>query len=117
METIAAACITGVLTLLGVVHSNSKSRAVMECKIDALTERVEKHNHMIERTYKLEQDMAVARNDIEQLQREKSDGRYSRLRKKAGRPNERPACCSDAGYLLGISTEMSCYKPPSSTVL
>ena len=75
MESIATAFITGVLTLLGVVYSNSKSRAVMEYKIDALTERVEKHNHMIERTYRLEQEMAVAQNDIEQLQREKTGGR------------------------------------------
>ena len=28
---------------------------------------LEKHNHLIERTYKLEQDMAVAKNDIETL--------------------------------------------------
>ncbi|MBQ6390853.1 MAG: hypothetical protein IJH88_04440 [Eggerthellaceae bacterium] len=67
MESIVVACITGVVTLVGVILSNSKSRAVMELKIDALTEKVEKHNHLIERTYKLEQDVAVAQNDIETL--------------------------------------------------
>ncbi|MBR3160914.1 MAG: hypothetical protein IKF14_17660 [Atopobiaceae bacterium] len=55
----------GVVTLIGVILSNSKSRAVMEVKLDALTEKVEKHNQVLERTYRLEQDMAVARNDID----------------------------------------------------
>ena len=67
MESIIAACITGVVTLIGVILSNSKSRAVMEVKLDALTEKVEKHNQVLERTYALEQDMAVAMHDIESL--------------------------------------------------
>lgn len=67
MESIIVACITGVVTLVGVVVSNSKSRAVMEVKLDTLTEKVEKHNRVLERTYRLEQDMAVAKHDIEAL--------------------------------------------------
>ena len=67
MESFIVACITGVVTLIGVILSNSKSRAVMEVKIDALTEKVEKHNQVLERTYRLEQDMAVAKHDIESL--------------------------------------------------
>ena len=64
MESVIVACITGVVTLVGVILSNSKSRAVMELKIDSLTEKVEKHNRLIERTYKLGRDMAVAQNDM-----------------------------------------------------
>lgn len=67
MESIIVACITGVVTLIGVILSNSKSRAVMEVKLDALTEKVEKHNQVLERTYVLEQDMVVAMHDIESL--------------------------------------------------
>jgi Tfp pilus assembly protein PilE len=67
MESIIVACITGVVTLIGVILSNSKSRAVMEVKLDALTEKVEKHNQVLERTYALEQGMAVAKHDIESL--------------------------------------------------
>ena len=63
-EAIIIACITRVVTLVGVILSNSKSRAVIEVKLDALTAKVEKHNQVLERTYKLEQDMAVAQNDI-----------------------------------------------------
>ena len=69
MESIIVACITGFVTLIGVILSNSMSRAVMEVKLDALTEKVEKHNQVLERTYQLEQDMAVVQNDIENLTR------------------------------------------------
>ena len=67
MESIVVAIITGIVTLVGVVMSNSKSRAVMEIKIDALTQKVEKHNRLIERTYELERSVAVMRNDVESL--------------------------------------------------
>lgn len=63
------AIVTGVVTLVGVILSNSKSQAVMAVKLDALTAKVEKHNQVLERTYRLEQEMAVAKNDIEALQR------------------------------------------------
>lgn len=59
------ALVSGLMTLLGVLVSNSRSRAVMEVKIDELRRQVEKHNSLIERTYRLEQDVAVLRNDVE----------------------------------------------------
>ena len=64
VESILAA---GVLTLIGVLISSTRSRAVMEVKLDTLSERVRQHNEVITRTYQLEQDMTVARNDIETL--------------------------------------------------
>jgi len=64
---IIVVCITGVVTLIGAILSNSKSRAVMELRLDALTEKVEKHNQVLGRTCRLEQDMAVAEHDIESL--------------------------------------------------
>lgn len=71
MESIAVALIGGVVTLVGVLASNSRSRAVMELKIDLLSKRVEKHNSLVERTYQLEQDMAVVKRDIESLEERK----------------------------------------------
>ena len=56
------------MTLAGVVLSNSRSRAVMEVKIDELSRRVEKHNCHVERTYCLEQDMALVRRDVDVLE-------------------------------------------------
>lgn len=54
MESAIAALVTGVLTLAGVIVSNSRSRAVTEVKIDNLTRQIEKHNCLIERTYALD---------------------------------------------------------------
>ncbi|MRX82266.1 hypothetical protein [Eggerthella guodeyinii] len=76
MEAIIVALITGGVTVLGVVIANGKQSAVMGEKIEALSERVEKHNNVIERVYKLEeQPRACAEkfktlfSDIERLER------------------------------------------------
>ncbi len=69
VESVAAALVSGALTLAGVLASNSKSRAVMEEKIDELTRRVERHNCLVERTYALERDVAVLRSDVDGLER------------------------------------------------
>ena len=69
METVLAAAITSMLTLIGVLISNSRSRAVIEAKLDFLSERVREHNEVVTRTFQLEQDLAVTRNDIENLYR------------------------------------------------
>lgn len=71
MESVIAALVTGVLTLVGVVVSNGRSRAVMEVKIDNLTRQVEKHNCLIERTYALEQDVAVVKAEIDGMRKER----------------------------------------------
>ena len=68
MESIVVALIGDVVTHVGVVLSNSHSRSVMEVKIDELSRRVEKHNSLVERTYRLEQDMALVRRDVDALE-------------------------------------------------
>lgn len=69
MESVVAALVTGVLTLAGVLVSNSRSRAVMEIKIDNLTRQVERRNWLVERTYALEQDIAVVKAEIDNLRK------------------------------------------------
>lgn len=69
MESVVAALVTGVLTLIGVIVSNSRSRAVMELKIDNLAKQVERHNRVVERTYALEQDVAVVKAEIDNLRK------------------------------------------------
>ena len=64
MESVAAAVVTGILTLLGVLASNSRSRAVMEYKLDQLASKVEAHNKVVERTYALESRCSVIENDL-----------------------------------------------------
>ena len=65
MESVVAALVTGVLTLAGALVSNSRSHAVMKLKIDNLSRRVEQRSHMVERTYALEQDITVVKEEIE----------------------------------------------------
>lgn len=79
MESVVAALVTGVLTLAGVLVFNSRSRAVMEVKIDNLARQVEGHNRMVERTYALERDVAVAKAEIEGIRKVPSEPSWVRL--------------------------------------
>ena len=51
----AASVVTALLSFLGVYISNRKSAALMEYRIQQLEQKVDRHNQVIERTYKLEQ--------------------------------------------------------------
>lgn len=92
-EAVIAAIITAVLTLAGtiitVLSANKqtlaqlekqtalsdanlkaeleKHQAVTDTKIDTLTKKVEKHNNLIERTYKLEGEIQEVQHDIRDL--------------------------------------------------
>lgn len=55
--SIGASVLTAILSFLGVYISNRKSAAVMEWRIQQLEKKVDKHNNVIERTYKLEQEV------------------------------------------------------------
>lgn len=66
MDSIIVAIITGGLSLIGVILTNMTSNrkierqlevsmAVTNTRLEDLTKQVEKHNQVIERTYKLEQ--------------------------------------------------------------
>lgn len=74
MELIVAAVITGVLTLVGVLVSNSKSQAVIQVKLDELSRRVEKHNQVIERQYEVERRVSILENDHRQTRKAGRDG-------------------------------------------
>ena len=72
VESIVVALIGGGVTLAGVIASNSRSRAVLEQKVDELSRRVEKHNCLVERTYRLERDVALVKRDVESLEERSS---------------------------------------------
>ncbi len=63
METVLAAVISAVSAIVVCIISNgiqqNKTRALVEYRLNELTKRVEKHNHVVERVYQLEQDNAV----------------------------------------------------------
>lgn len=54
----AASAVTALLSFLGVYFSNRKQTALMEYRLKELEKKVDKHNQVIERTYKLEQKVA-----------------------------------------------------------
>lgn len=68
MEAIITATITGIVTLIVCLINNSyqqkQTRNLIEYKIEELTKRVDKHNNVIERVYKLEEHEAVMEEKI-----------------------------------------------------
>ena len=54
-ESIIIALISGGLTLIGVLISNSKAQAVMDTKVDELTREVREHNNFAKRMPVVEQ--------------------------------------------------------------
>lgn len=84
METIISSIITGVVALATCLITqgvaNRKTTALIEFKLDELTKRVDRHNNVIERTYKLEEltsiqeeKIKVANHRIDDLERRKDD--------------------------------------------
>ena len=67
-EGIIIALISGSLTLLGVIISNSKSKAVTETKLDDLTREVREHNHFARRMPVLEEQIKVINHRIGDLE-------------------------------------------------
>mgnify|MGYP001059145255 CR=1 FL=1 len=63
METIAGILISSAVTLLVCIINNhyqaNATRTLLEYKLEQLTNRVDKHNSVIERTYRLEQEVAL----------------------------------------------------------
>ena len=63
-EAIIVAIITGGITLIGTAISNFVNHSKTIYRIDILEKKVEKHNHVIERVYMLEQQRAVIEEEI-----------------------------------------------------
>lgn len=67
-ESIIVAIITGVLTLIGVLISNSRSQAVTETKLEELTREVRLHNNFAQRVPVIEEQIKVANHRINDLE-------------------------------------------------
>lgn len=57
---IASAVMSAVLAACGTYVAISNRLSVLETKVDDLSTKVEKHNSVVERTYRLETDAATA---------------------------------------------------------
>ena len=67
-EAIIVAVITGFITLVGNYFQNSKTLAVIETKINYLTEEVKKHNNLFSKVPVIEEQIKVANNRIKDLE-------------------------------------------------
>lgn len=77
-ESIIVAVITGGLSLLGVYLANRKSAALMEYRIEQLEKKVDIHNSVIDRTYKLEE-----RTELQEAELKRQNKRLEIMEAKA----------------------------------
>ena len=66
-ESIIVAVITGIFALAGTYFANRKSAALMEYRLTQLEKKVDIHNSVIDRVYKLEGESDVQANDIKTI--------------------------------------------------
>lgn len=64
----AGSVIVGILTLIGVLASNSKSQAVTETKLEDLTREVREHNNFARRMPVVEEQIKVINHRISDLE-------------------------------------------------
>ena len=65
---IITALVSGAVTLIGVLIANSKSQAVMETKVEALTREVREHNNFAKRMPVVEEQIKVINHRIDDLE-------------------------------------------------
>ena len=68
--TIIVAALALIGTLAGSYFSNSKTKALISYRIKQLEDKVEKHNHVIERVTVLERDVKTAFREINEVKTE-----------------------------------------------
>jgi polyhydroxyalkanoate synthesis regulator phasin len=70
-EAIICALITGGITLVGVLVTNSRAQAVTEEKIEELTREVREHNNFAKRMPVVEEQIKVINHRITDLENER----------------------------------------------
>ena len=68
-SSIVVAVITAVGSFLAVYFSNRKASSLIEYRLEQLEHKQDAHNQMIERTYALEEHVAVLGNRVDNLER------------------------------------------------
>lgn len=68
MEEIIIAIISGLCvaipSLIATISSNKKTTSLMMYRIEQLEKKQDKHNTLIERTYKLEEDVKLIKEEV-----------------------------------------------------
>lgn len=68
-DTVIVALISGVFTLVGTILGVVASAKMTNYRIEQLEKKVEKHNNVVERTFKLEGRMNEAEHDLKDLKK------------------------------------------------
>lgn len=58
-----------IVCLINNKYQNSKTLALLDLRLKTLEEKVDKHNNLVERTYRLEERTAVQDEKIERLEK------------------------------------------------
>lgn len=72
-SAIITAIITGAITLIGVLITNSKTQAITDTKLEELTREVRKHNNFAEKIPVIEEKIKVCEHriaDLENIEKE-----------------------------------------------
>ena len=69
LKSILPAVITGLLSLWGVYASNRKSQALIAYRLEQLEKKVDKHNQVVERTFKLEGAVTELQHEVNDLKK------------------------------------------------
>lgn len=63
----AAAAVTAILGFLGTYLSNRKQTVLIAYRLEELEKKVNKHNNLIERMYKVEGNVTELQHDVSEL--------------------------------------------------
>lgn len=70
ISALIAPILTSLITGVGIYVAVTNRLSILETKMDALSAKVEKHNNLVERTYKLESEVATSFHRIDELREE-----------------------------------------------
>lgn len=62
---VVGAVLGWLIAFITMVYNNKETIKIIETKLEDLAKKVEKHNNLVERTYKLEEDMTWVRHELE----------------------------------------------------
>lgn len=69
LETVVVALITAGFAFLGVYISNRKQAALVAYRLEKLEQKVDKHNSVVERMYRLEENVKNLQAEVTELKK------------------------------------------------
>jgi len=70
VETVVVALITAGFAFLGVYISNRKQAALVAYRLEKLEQKVDKHNSVVERMYRLEEQVKNLQTEVTEIRKE-----------------------------------------------